>query len=177
MLPVEQTRVADNNPASLNQQWFSVQSKAEFIEGAPHLKHPQLRSRCSALAREIFEKVPKGKNVPLVLDMGAGDGTLTVPYLEMGAKVTAADVTVEFLESLKQRAASFKDSLTVMPGDIFATVGKLGADSQTFDLVCASAFLHHIPDYLKLCRLACGLVKPGGVFFTFQDPLRYDTLG
>src|SRR2546421_6878397 len=148
MLPVEQTRVADNNPASLNQQWFSVQSKAEFIEGAPHLKHPQLRSRCSALAREIFEKVPKGKNVPLVLDMGAGDGTLTVPYLEMGAKVTAADVPVEFLEALRERCRIFQQSLTIIPGDIFATVRKLTDDGQMFDLVCASAFLHHIPHSL-----------------------------
>jgi SAM-dependent methyltransferase len=114
---------------------------------------------------------------PSIFDMGAGNGALTVPFLEMGGKVTASDVTVEFLESLKLKSRAYSDSLTVVPGDIFRTINKLAAEGKRFDLVCASAFLHHIPDYLELCRLASALVGPGGTFFSFQDPLRYDSLG
>jgi hypothetical protein len=36
--------------------------------------------------------------------------------------------------------------------------------------------LHHIPDYLALLRDALKVVRPGGSFLTFQDPLRYDTM-
>jgi len=61
---VNQTDVATHDPASLNQQWFSAQSKAEFIEGAPHLKHPQLRRHCEALVREVFEKLDEKSQIP-----------------------------------------------------------------------------------------------------------------
>src|SRR4051812_46372142 len=98
MVPVKQSNEPNREAASLNQEWFRIQSKAEFIEGAPHLKHPQLRKRCNDLARDVFEKLPREKGPPMVFDMGAGDGTLTVPYLQLGANVMAADVTIEFLE-------------------------------------------------------------------------------
>jgi SAM-dependent methyltransferase len=174
MVAVKQVPSPGHSPAALNREWFSGQSQAEFIEGAPHLKHPQLRDFCSNLVREAFAKTEKPS--PDVFDMGAGQGTLTIPFLELGANVTAADVTVEFLESLKAKSRSFQDSLTVLPGDIFGTVRQLADQNKTFDLVCASAFLHHIRDYLGLCQAACRLIRKGGVFFTVQDPLRYDTL-
>jgi hypothetical protein len=43
--------------------------------------------------------------------------------------------------------------------------------------VVVNSFLHHIPDYLELVRKISNLLKPGGIFFSFQDPLRYDTMG
>jgi hypothetical protein len=63
-----------------------------------------------------------------------------------------------------------------MHGDIFRTLDDLEGRGRRFDVVGTSAFLHHIPDYLKLCRCAAGLLRKNAVFLTFQDPLRYDTL-
>jgi SAM-dependent methyltransferase len=176
MTSVKQSDLAGHDAAGLNRTWFGLQSQTEFIEGSPHLKHPQLRKRFYSMAGEVFQRAALLENPPSVFDMGAGDGALTVPYLEWGAKVTAADVTVEFLKSLKERSKAYADSLTVLPGDIFESLRNLADRGQKFDLVCASSFLHHIPDYLELCRLASGLLRKEGNFFTFQDPLRYDTL-
>src|SRR5437660_7015725 len=103
MVAFKESNSVDPDVAALNRQWFSVQTNAEFIEASPHLNHPQLRNRFYTLAREVFQRIAGPEAAPRVLDMGAGDGALTVPYLELGAKVTAADVTVEFLESLKQK--------------------------------------------------------------------------
>jgi SAM-dependent methyltransferase len=163
--------------AALNEQWFSAQAQGELVEGSPHLKHREVGTLALTEARHLFQQVRQHQEVPAVLDMGAGEGMLTVPFLEMGASVTAADATPPLLEVLEQRAAKFKSRLTLAPGDIFETLHALSASKRQFDIVCASSFLHHIPDYLKLCRLAAGLIRPGGAFFTFQDPLRYDTLG
>jgi 2-polyprenyl-3-methyl-5-hydroxy-6-metoxy-1,4-benzoquinol methylase len=171
-----QSRALDQKAAALNREWFSVQSKAQFVSGSPHLNHVELRNYFYTLAREVLQKASNHPQPPTVFDMGAGDGALTVPYLELGARVTAADVTVEFLESLKTKSAAYRDCLTIIPGDIFETLRTLEASGQKFDLVCASSFLHHIPDYVELCRLASRLIRKGGLFFTFQDPLRYDTL-
>ena len=174
---MNQTATPDRAPAELNRQWFSLLSETQFIEASPHLNHESLRQLFYSTAKEALTLAAAVHNPPSVLDMGAGDGALTVPYLELGAKVTAADVTVEFLESLQKKSKAYADSLTVLPGDIFETLRKLAAEGKQFDLVCASSFLHHIPDYLELCRLASRLVRRNGIFFTFQDPLRYDTLG
>src|SRR4051812_3646004 len=48
-------RISTPEPAALNQQWFSVQSSAEFIEASPHLNHSELRQRFYSLARQAFQ--------------------------------------------------------------------------------------------------------------------------
>ena len=162
---------------ALNEQYFSNISEGEFVESSPHLKHGELSHLALNEARRIFEQLRRSNDCPTILDMGAGDGMLTLPFLEMGAAVTAADATNALLDVLAARAAKFKSRLTFAPGDIFETLDQCEKTGRRFDIVCASSFLHHIPDYLKLCRVSAGLIRPGGVLFTFQDPLRYDTLG
>lgn len=163
--------------APLNEEYFNRLSQKEFVGGSPHLKHQALNRRALNQARLIFDRVRQTTECPAVLDMGAGEGMLTLPFLKMGAAVTAADATRALLDVLARAAAGFNSRLSLAPGDIFETLELCRQEERRFDIVCASSFLHHIPDYLKLCRLSAGLIRPGGVFFTFQDPLRYDTLG
>lgn len=40
-----------------------------------------------------------------------------------------------------------------------------------------SSFLHHVPDYLAMLAQASTLLAPRGQIFSFQDPLRYDSVG
>jgi hypothetical protein len=37
--------------------------------------------------------------------------------------------------------------------------------------------LHHVPDYTGMIDAAIALLRPYGQFFSFQDPLRYNSLG
>jgi SAM-dependent methyltransferase len=108
--------------------------------------------------------------------MGAGEGMLTLPYLDLGAQVVAADASEELLQGLRDKAGARAGALTIMSGDIFVALATLQKEGRKFDVVCASSFLHHIPDCAALCQSAAALLRPGGVLFTFQDPLRYDTL-
>lgn len=166
---------AEANTVIINQQYFRDMYGNAFVEGAPHLKHASLGAFCGQLATEVFHRCqPAG--APAVLDMGAGDGMLTLPYLKLGARVIAADASQELLQRLQDKAKAHAGALTVMQGDIFATLDQLREAQRQVDIICASSFFHHIPDYLELCRRAVPLLRPGGVLFTFQDPLRYDTL-
>ena len=170
---------ADNSKKTvmLNERYFSGISEKKFIEGSPHLKHHELAAQALGEACRLFEQVRQNSDCPAVLDMGAGEGMLTLPFLKMGASVTAVDATRALLDVLVARAAGFKSRLTPVVGDIFETLEQYKKTGRQFDLICASSFLHHVPDYLKLCGMSAHLIRPGGVFFTFQDPLRYDTLG
>jgi len=171
--------MSPNSPtyARLNQQWFEQMSGGEFVGGSPHLKHRVLRRLCLGMAAQLFKKMVQQKRLVRVLDMGAGDGVLTLPYLDLGAYVTAVDATPELLDALRAKAVEHQDRLTAIAGDIFAVLERLQRQRAEFDLICASSFLHHIPDYLRLLRLSLGLLARPGFLYTFQDPLRYDSLG
>ena len=162
--------------ASVNSEHFSRMSEKGFVKGSPHLRHRELTAAMLSKTLQVFEQVRQRCEHPEVLDMGAGTGMLTLPLLEMGASVTAVDVTRALLDVLAARAAGFEPRLKIIEGDVFETLEQCKIAGRQFDFICASSFLHHIPDYLKLCRMSAGLIRPGGVFFTFQDPLRYDTL-
>jgi 2-polyprenyl-3-methyl-5-hydroxy-6-metoxy-1,4-benzoquinol methylase len=160
----------------LNQEWFDQQAASEFVNASPHLKHRQLTERCLALAVESFQRIATQGKVPSVLDLGAGEGMLTCPYLDMGARVTAVDASPQLLEMLQKKAFKNSDRLTAIVGDVFDCLERFKQQSDKFDIISACSFLHHIPDYLRLCKLSLGLLNKPGVFFTFQDPLRYDTV-
>jgi 2-polyprenyl-3-methyl-5-hydroxy-6-metoxy-1,4-benzoquinol methylase len=159
-----------------NQEHFRDKHGAALVEGSPHLKHANVREFCTNLALEAWQRQQAKARPPSILDMGAGDGALTLPFLKLGAHVVAADASEDLLADLKRDGASFGNALRVLAGDIMETLDALAADKTRFDIIGASSFLHHIPDYLGLCRRAIPLLAPGGVFFTVQDPLRYDTL-
>ena len=46
-----------------------------------------------------------------------------------------------------------------------------------YDIIVANSFLHHIPDYIGIIREAVAILSLHGQFFSFQDPLRYDSVG
>lgn len=68
----------------------------------------------------------------------------------------------------------WRDRLQVKCGDINEM---LKTEGNKYDIIVANSFLHHIPDYLGVIRDSIDLLTPFGEFFSFQDPLRYDSVG
>jgi ubiquinone/menaquinone biosynthesis C-methylase UbiE len=87
-----------------------------------------------------------------VLDLGAGTGRFTLPFLERGAHVTACDASAEMLEVLKQKAGS--TSLSVMVADAH----HLEFADRSFDCAMSFRMLMHVVDPQKalseLCRVS-----------------------
>ena len=89
------------------------------------------------------------------LDYGAGTGNLTRHLIDLGANVTAADVSPVLL----QMAASRFGVQTVELHD-----GSLEyLEDSSFDLIGVYSVLHHIPDYLTAATELVGKLRPGGV--------------
>jgi len=145
-----------------------------YINGAPHIKHAPLRMLYGELVLQVYDAVSRHTTTPRVLDLGAGEGSVTLPFLELGAHVLAVDLSASQLDVLRQKCSHLKDRLEVRQQDIYETLKDNG---QKFDIIAGNSFLHHIPDYLSLIRQAAPLLTPHGVFFSFQDPLRYDSVG
>lgn len=157
-----------------NLAMFNAEGTALCVERSPHLKHPSVRKFYRDLVVRVFNTAKRHAENPRVLDLGAGEGSATQAFLELGARVTATDISESQLTALGARCNRFGDRLAVRREEVSETLGRRGDE---YDIVVMNAFLHHIPDYLSVVHEALSVLRPRGQLFSFQDPLRYDTLG
>jgi SAM-dependent methyltransferase len=145
----------------------------DYIDGAPHLKHDSLRRLYASLLVDVFSSAKIHNQVPRVLDLGAGEGSVTLPMLELGAEVTAVDLSSDMLAELKRKCSKFADRLTVREEGV--EVALQNVEGQ-FEIITANSFLHHVPDYFGMLEGVIQRLSAHGQFFSFQDPLKYSTL-
>ncbi|MCP4661494.1 MAG: class I SAM-dependent methyltransferase [bacterium] len=160
--------------ALANASTYDAEATRKYIDGAPHIKHASLRRLYAELVVQVFDRAKKHTETPRILDLGAGEGSVTLPFLELGAKVAAVDISSSQLDALRARCRRFDGMLEVRCEDINDTVKD---KSGEYDIIVVNSFLHHVPDYLWLIREASTVLSPYGQFFSFQDPLRYDSVG
>lgn len=96
---------------------------------------------------------------PHVLDLGAGSGNLSAHLLDLGAEVTAAEVSPHFLDLLRRRFGERVHTVHINGVDL------TGLDDETFDVVALYSVLHHIPDYLGILDEIARVLKPGGLVY------------
>lgn len=165
----------DNRIAALaNMLAYNSEATSHYVDGAPHLKHASLRSLYSSLIFKVYNMAARRSKPPTILDLGAGEGTVTLPFLEMGANVIAVDISESQLAELSRKCEKYNHHFKAVCQDIFATVED---ESLSIDIVVLNSFVHHIPDYISLLHTLSKRLNPGGIIFTFQDPMRYDRLG
>lgn len=163
-----------NKVAALaNQQAYNTEATRQYVDGAPHVKHATLRRLYGKMVVQVFDGAKQYSEVPRVLDIGAGEGSVTLPFLELGSRVVATDISSSQLEVLQEKCARFGDLLEVCCEDMNET---LKNKSDVYDVVVVNSFLHHVPDYLGMISEIIPKLGPNGQFFSFQDPIRYDSL-
>lgn len=156
---------------------YDALEDGEYVDGAPHLKHEQLRTFYMDLAARVVAEAAGHRRPPRVLDLGAGEGTATLPFLEAGAEVTAVDVSERQLEVFRSRCGSHAERLSIRCGDVEEVIRASLQAGTTYEVIVANSFLHHVPDPAGLIRSVVPLLAPHGILFSFQDPLRYRSLG
>jgi 2-polyprenyl-3-methyl-5-hydroxy-6-metoxy-1,4-benzoquinol methylase len=127
------------------------------------------QARLAAAAREAVAAVTGApRDGVRALDVGAGTGNLTRQLLACGARVTAADLSLECLAVVRERfGPTGRLETAALDGERLAAF----ADGA-FDLVACCSVLHHVPDYLALVRELGRVVRNGGV--VWLDHERHD---
>jgi ubiquinone/menaquinone biosynthesis C-methylase UbiE len=135
--------------------------------------NPVEQERLAQTVRLAVSRIRGGRQPARALDVGCGTGNLTRHLLAAGLHVTAADVSTQSLEYLRQKlrgaVTSQSDQLrtVVLNGRNLA-----GLSDASFDLVAAYSLLHHVPDYLGLVREMVRVLAPGGVFYVDHEAAR-----
>lgn len=150
-----------------NQFSYNMMAEGEYAKLAPHLSHSSIRSRYAALISRVMAAASRNGITPTVLDLGAGDGLATLPFLALGARVVAVDISRQQLDQLEERCKTYGDHLEVRCADIT----KVLCQGAIYDVVVINSVLHHIPDYLGLLEQVPGVLGKRGILFSFQDPM------
>lgn len=144
----------------------------DYSHGAPHLKHPHLRSMIEDALLQSVSRIIARTGRCSVLEVGGGHGAFSGVLLSAGADVTITEMSEPSADLLKAR---FREHPQVNIVHDPAGTWLSGAPRE-FDLVAYISVLHHIPDYERAVRQACARLRPGGEFQSWQDPPFYPTM-
>jgi SAM-dependent methyltransferase len=92
-----------------------------------------------------------------VLDLGCGDGALTVDLAARGAAVVGVDVDASMVAAVRERGIDAR----LGDGQSFTAAV---ADATPFDAVFSNAALHWMPDAAAVLRQIRTVLRPGGRF-------------
>jgi SAM-dependent methyltransferase len=154
-----------------NAEWFNetARKRRTWKESVEHV--------AVDLHQRALQFGSRSGSVPRVVDLGAGEtGMSTFPYLAAGCEVYAVDSAGEALQRLMEEAANLSGKLIPRNEDIEAFIANAIHAGETYDIVVARSFLHHIPDYLKMLRDLEKIIAPKGVFISYEDPPPYDRM-
>ena len=105
-------------------------------------------------------------NGPRILELGCGEGNLTLELTSRGMDLTAVDLSTERIERGRTRAREFH--LQIQPNWIVADLNTSPLPRNRFDSVVAHDSLHHILQLGRLCEEVTQALKPGGHFIVMD---------
>lgn len=108
------------------------------------------------LSRALLQLAPRAR----FIDLGIGDGLLTMMLAEIGEKVTAVDLSPEMLKQLDVRARA--KGITNIE-TIEASIDDLPIEDGQFDVAVFSQALHHADVPAKALSEARRILVSGGV--------------
>lgn len=117
---------------------------------------PWHKSYIERVKRYMLKKDFKGKTL---LDIGAGDGYMSVEMAKLGLKVIALDLSQIALDHIANYKRQFNlPNITLVHG----SAEKIPIKSNSIDYIVANAILEHIPNEAETIYEWKRVLKPGG---------------
>lgn len=142
-------------------QSFWDETKADFhpCNLDPHI----FKRYCDPSTQEFLNLIGnvEGKHI---LEIGCGNGEISVYLAKMGARVTAIDISLQAIENseIMVKYNSLEPLITLKRLDAF----ELDKLERSFDIVVGKYILHHIEPFARFIRILGRLIADGsrGIF-------------
>jgi ubiquinone/menaquinone biosynthesis C-methylase UbiE len=136
-----------------------VSRKYERLHG--EIFNPVEQQRLRDALNVAVTAIQTGAEPFKALDYGCGSGNLTRHLIEQGVHTVSADISEGFLALIERNFShtGLSEVLTVNGKDLS------NVPSDRFDLVATYSVLHHVPDYFRIVKEMCRVLKPGGVLY------------
>jgi ubiquinone/menaquinone biosynthesis C-methylase UbiE len=108
---------------------------------------------------DIVQEFLRGSRFQSILDIGCGDGSLSIPYLTSESRLTLLDMSKSMLTIAHSRISGELSKNVEIINEDFLTA-KL--QSQGYDLILCLGVLAHLEFPLEAIRKIALLLKPGG---------------
>lgn len=134
--------------------------------------HPEVwnwdeQNRCLRLVKKTLQLISDRKE-PVIVDVGAGTGNLTMKYLAKGSRVISIDISREMLDVLEGKLTmAQKEKSTIICSDIESSLKQL----PSIDGCCFCSVLHHIYDYKDVIQKLVNKMSSDAFLFIIHDPL------
>lgn len=134
----------------------------EFFEREDYLLNRVNIEVRKAIIMEFFPSLKDKK----ILDIGCGDGSLSLPFIADN-KVVLLDGATQMIAIASKKVATlgFQANVTFIQGDILQY-----EDSNGFDIILCIGVISHVDDVTRLLSKIYSLMKPDGkVLIQFSD--------
>lgn len=107
-------------------------------------------------------------NVKL-LDIGCGDGSLSLQYLKDSNQLTLVDISDKMLEKVQEKIPGKLDGNINLVNASFEAIN----DEEKFDVIICVGVIAHVPDVDALFTKIKNILKPGGALIIETTPTPY----
>jgi 2-polyprenyl-3-methyl-5-hydroxy-6-metoxy-1,4-benzoquinol methylase len=110
--------------------------------------------------KETVQEWTAGRSFNRILDIGCGDGSLTVPLLAPGTRLSLLDISVPMLnKALSRVPPAFCSQVDTINMDFM----QVPIEPATFDLVVCVGVLAHVESPSAVIEKATSVLRPGGL--------------
>ena len=127
---------------------------------------PQFRKENVAHVEKRLLEVFEAASATRMLDLGCGTGFLINIAKQHIGRIDGVDVTEAMLSRVDRSGSA---DIQLHLGD----TGSFAVEEGAFDVVTAYSFLHHLYDIGPTLRTAAKALRPGGKFYSDQEPNYY----
>ena len=138
---------------------WELENRAHFNEIV--VNYDKLRPEYpNKLFSDVIDFIGSGKKK--ALEIGAGTGKATVPFLKAGYDVTAVELGENMAEFMRERFKEYKNFNVIVSAFEDAVL-----DENSYDLIYAASAFHWVNAEIG-CPKVFNLLKSGGVFALFR---------
>ena len=147
-----------NLVAEKTKSWNTVDSARKYIDAMEKAEGHFFNE----ISNRLFLKYCRSGNS--VLDLGCGNGLVSLYLASHGCSVTACDISKPMLDALNENKKEL--DIKILHGNAYA----IPAKDNEFDVVLSRTFLPHFPDWQRILAEMCRCCRyEGRIIFTFLN--------